>query len=282
MRSATVELVPLAADASADLEAYAGWLERGPRVVALGHCSNVTGVVHPVAEMAAMAREAGALVVVDAAQSAPHRRLRVKDVDADFVAFSAHKMLGPTGVGVLYASEKHLEELEPAHLGGGTVDWVEKTHYDLRKAPHRFEGGTPNIGGVYGLAAAISYLERIGMEEIEAHDSLLDEALRTAAAQRPYLRMVGADASDRCAIAGLAIDGAASLGDIPRILSDSHGVMARTGHMCAQPFVDSVSGAPMLRISTYLYNDVGEIERAFAALDEACASVGIAASGARG
>jgi cysteine desulfurase/selenocysteine lyase len=274
-RRARVEFAGLNGDATVDLDHYAALLRRRPRVVALTHCSNVTGVVSPVAAMAAMAREAGALVVLDAAQSAPHRELRVRQLGADAVVFSAHKMLGPTGVGVLWIAAERQGELHPAHLGGGTVDRVTTSAYELRRAPHRFEAGTPDIAGVLGLGAAVAYLQRLGMDAVAAHDALMARVLREEAERRPYLAAVGLEAPDRAGIASLRIEGCPDLGEAARILSDAHGVMCRSGHQCAQPLVDRFAGSQVLRMSTYVYNTEGEVRAAFEALDATCAALGV-------
>jgi cysteine desulfurase / selenocysteine lyase len=213
--------------------------------------------------------------VLDAAQSAPHRQLRVQQLEVDAMAFSAHKMLGPTGVGVLYVSKERLGALRPPELGGGTVDRVGVGGYELRRAPHRFEAGTPNISGVLGFAAALDYLLRIGMDVVAAHDAAMVEVLDREARRRPYLGAIGQGATDRHAIVGLRVAGCADLGDLARVLSDAHGVMCRTGHMCAQPLVDRYAGSQILRMSAYLYNTEDEVCAAFSALDETCSSLGI-------
>lgn len=268
-----VEIVPLTPQGLPDLERYGQLLAAGPRVVALNHCSNVTGIYSPVREMAHLARQAGATVVIDAAQSAPHRRLDVQDLAADFVAFSAHKMLGPTGLGVLYGRVEAFETLRVTSLGGGTVDWVTSEHFTLRKLPHRFEAGTPDIAAVYGFGAALDYLEDLGMDAVAEHDRRLARVLYEEAAARPYLRVLcsprhGDGAVDRAAVLSFELPGCPRLGDLARILSDSYGVMCRTGHMCSQPLVDTLAGGQVLRLSAYLYNDEREIQAAFAAVDD--------------
>jgi cysteine desulfurase / selenocysteine lyase len=242
-------------------------LERRPRVVGLTHCSNVTGVYAPVAEMAARARAAGALTVLDAAQSAPHRRLRVRELGVDFAAFSAHKMLGPTGIGVLYGRQEALAELDPVLLGGGVVDWVDRDDHRLRRLPHRFEAGTPHIAGAYGLAAAVDYLEQAGMDAVADHERRLSRAIAAELAERPYLRALGDGAHDRGGIVSLTVAGLPRLDGLAHALSDSYGVMCRTGHMCAQPLVDLAGGGQVLRLSGYLYNSEEDITHAFGALD---------------
>jgi len=263
-----VEWLPSTPGGTVDLAGYAALLERRPAVVALTHCSNVTGRYTPVAELAAMAHEHGALVVVDAAQSVPHRRLRMADLGADAVAFSAHKMLGPTGIGVLVLGPAMADRLRPTLTGGGTVDWVDRTSSVPRRAPYRFEAGTPHIAGAFGLLAAVDYLDRLGSASVAAHDALLADVLATEVAKRDYLTEVAAGPADRSAIISFAVRGAPDLTEFARALSDSYGVMCRSGHLCAQPFVDAAAGGQVLRMSAYLYNTADEIRAAFAALDE--------------
>lgn len=266
---ATVRTIRLDGRAMIDLDHYADLLKLRPRVVALNHCSNVTGVYAPVAEMAAMAKTAGAIVTLDAAQSAPHRRIRVAELGVDFLALSAHKMLGPTGLGVLYGAAPYLAALEPNHLGGGTVDWVDCDRYQLRKLPHRLEAGTPNISGVYGFGAAVSYLEKIGLAAIEEHDRIMATTILAEARTREYLSVVGGDADvDRAGIVSLHLPGQTGIAGLARTLSDCYGIMCRSGHMCAQPLVDYFSEGEILRLSAYAYNTAEELRRVFTALDE--------------
>lgn len=267
---ASVKLVRIGQQGVVDLDHYEELLKLNPKVVSLTHCSNVSGLYLPIEEMARKAKEVGALVVVDAAQSAPHRRINVRDWDIDFLAFSAHKMLGPTGIGVLYGKQAHLNEMQPVYLGGGMVDWVDTSGYRARKIPHRFEAGTPHIAGVFGLVAAIKYLEKIGFDRLAAHDSELGKLLLTEAQKREYLEVIapGEKDSHRCGIISLKIKGVKDMGNIARMLSDSYGIMCRSGHMCAQPFVDFLSDGEIFRASGYLYNNRQDIIDLFQALDE--------------
>lgn len=267
-RSATVDIVRLTHAGEIDLEHFSDLLKRRPRVVALNHCSNVTGVYAPIATMAAMAKEAGSLVVLDAAQSIPHRRVDVASLNVDFAVFSAHKMLGPTGLGVLYGRRDLLDQLAPRDLGGGTVDWVDATDHRLRKAPQRFEAGTPHIDGVYGLAAAIEYIEALGYERIAEHDRALGASLRRHAADREYLTVLSSEARDVAGIVSMRLRGCDDLKEVARSLSDSYGIMCRSGHLCAQPLVDALTPGEVLRASAYLYNTELELELLFQALDE--------------
>lgn len=265
---ASVSLVGTLDDGSVDLEQYRRLLAMGPRVVALTHCSNVSGAYIPLEGMVAMAKEQGAIVVVDGAQSIPHRSINLRRTPIDFLAFSGHKMLGPSGVGILFGRQERLEGLMPTHLGGGMVDWASLQSSKLRKIPHRFEAGTPPIEAVIGLAAAIDYLEQIGFETLESHDRLLSEELVQQASDRDYLEVVGPVEADRAALLSIAIPQIPDLGDVARALSDGYGIMTRSGHLCAQPYVDSRVPGEVLRISAYLYNTREEIASTFFALDK--------------
>lgn len=269
MENATIQTVTTDDNGKIDLEHYYQLLEQKPKVVAITHCSNVTGVYCPLETMATAAKKSGAIVVVDAAQSIPHRRMKVNQLDVDFVTFSAHKMLGPTGVGVLFGKKEQLEQLKPLNLGGGMVDWVESDSYRLRKIPHRFEAGTPHIAGAYGVAAAIDYLNNIGFDHIEQHDRKMGQLMLSKALERDYLKVVNDDPeADRGAVISFYIPQLESLDEIARILSDSYGIMCRNGHLCAQPYVTKVANSQVLRASAYIYNSEDDIEKFFSALDE--------------
>ncbi|OBP16547.1 cysteine desulfurase [Rheinheimera sp. SA_1] len=266
---AKVEYLQLKACQNPDLEHYATLLAKNPKVVCLTHCSNVTGIYLDLEVMIAMAKEVGALVVVDAAQSIPHRRIDVRALNIDFLAFSAHKMLGPTGVGVLYGKAELLNQLKPLKLGGGMVDWVEFSSFNLRKIPHRFEAGTPNISGVLGFGAAIDYLHKIGFNWIEQHDRELGSYMLAKAMQRSYLRVVDPRPdADRGAVLSMSIEGMNNLDDLARYLSDSFGIMCRNGHLCAQPYVSSLTSGQVIRISGYIYTRFQDIDYFFDSLDE--------------
>ena len=269
-----VRYIPSHDDGGFDLARYRTLLSRWqPRAVLLTHCSNVTGAVYPIGAMARLAHEAGALVICDAAQSAPHLPLDVADLDVDALAFSGHKMLGPSGVGVLFLRRRFPDGGRTLLLGGGTVDWVDRTGFALRPRPHRFEAGTPNIEGVLGLAAALDYLTGLGMDRVETHGHALTAALAREVAERHYLTAIGGKPGDGCPIVSMRLPAVPDLDVVARALSDSFGVMARTGFLCAQPFVTAAGNGPVLRLSAYLYNTDDEITRAFEALDQVHATL---------
>lgn len=239
-----------------------------PKVFAVSHASNVTGVIQPVQALCQRARSFGAITVVDAAQSAPHVPIDVQALGCDFLAFSGHKMLGPTGLGVLYGRREALEALDSLAIGGGSVDRVTMTGYTLKKIPHRFEAGTPHISGALGLAAALDYIDAVGFEEIGRHEALLAKALARVLADIPGIRVIMAYEEPRLAIACIALRSTRVTSDhLARLLSDGHQIMVRSGYHCAHPLFDQLDlphGAA--RASAYIYNTVEEIERFGAAL----------------
>lgn len=282
-RVGRLELTRVDCHGRLDRDHFRTLLRGRPKVVALTHCSNVTGVVHPVGELIAEVRSAcDATVVVDAAQSLPHRRISVHELDVDFLAFSMHKMLGPSGVGCLFGRSELLAALRPLTVGGGMVDWVDLDGSVDRRIPHRFETGTPAIASVIGCATAIRYLEALDAPKRLQHDRELCAALVGGALARPGVSLIGPpDQTGRIAIATLRLAEGVPAGEAARLLSDSYGFMVRSGHMCAQPLVAELAGGETLRVSAYLYNEVSEIERFYQALDELLSWMGPVAAGAR-
>jgi cysteine desulfurase/selenocysteine lyase len=261
--------VGLTPDWHIDMDHYAAVLQQGPKAVVVTHCSNVTGSYAPLDTIVEMAASAGAAVIVDAAQSVGHRPLNFTRLGADFLAFSSHKMLGPTGLGCLIGKSTRLRDAQPVLRGGGTVDYVTLEQAQLRKAPHRFEAGTPAIESACGLAAAIEYLQRIGWPTITAHEQQLTSEVLARLAEHPQLRLLGSrDVATRAATFSFELADVANLSDLTRALSDSYGIMCRNGHLCAQPLVDDFTDSEILRASAYLYNSTAEFDSLFAALDE--------------
>jgi len=237
------------------------------KVVTLTHVSNVLGTVNPVREIADRAHDVGALVVLDAAQSAPHRPLDVAELGVDFVALSGHKMLGPMGIGVLWGRAGALEALPPCMGGGEMIREVHTDRVAYREAPARFEAGTPNVGGAVALGAAIDYLSAIGWDEIRAHARELQRRMFRAAADRlgDRIRVVGPpDGPDREPVFSFALRGAHPH-DIASLL-DAEGVCVRAGHHCAQPLMERLGVTALTRASPYIYNTPAEIDRLFDAL----------------
>ncbi len=264
-RGIELAFVPITPEGRLDLEAYERLLRREPRLVAVGHMSNVTGTVNPVAEMARMAHEVGALVLVDGAQSTPHFPVDVQALGADFYAFSGHKMLGPSGIGVLYARRDLLEAMPPFLGGGGMIRRVTLEGFTPAELPAKFEAGTPAITEAVGLAAAIDYLEQWGWEAIMAHERSLGEYLLPRLLEVPGLRLLGPTTmEDRGTVFSFWLEGAHPH-DIAQVL-DQYGVAVRAGHHCAQPLHRRYGVPASTRASLYLYNTEEDLDRFLEAL----------------
>lgn len=238
----------------------------GPKtkIVAMTHVSNVLGLINPVKEITELAHAEDAVVVLDGAQSVPHMAVNVQELDVDFLAFSGHKMLAPTGIGVLYAKEEFLAKMEPISLGGGIVELVEEQSVRYIDGPGRFEAGSQNVAGAVGLAAAMDYLEKIGLHQIQtAEESLLHYALEKMAAI-PHIELLCDDRENRAGIIAFNIKGVHPH-DVATIL-DASAVAVRAGHHCAEPLHKHMGVRFSCRASFYFYNDAQEIDRLIEAL----------------
>jgi cysteine desulfurase / selenocysteine lyase len=251
-------------------EQFQRLLESRPKVVTLTHASNVLGTVNPVREMAEAAHDRGAIVVVDAAQSAPHRPVDVEKLGCDLLAFSGHKTLGPTGIGALWGRKELLAKLPPFMGGGEMIREVHQDRCSFADPPTRFEAGTPNVGGAIGLAAALDYLERVGWSELARHEAGLADRARRALADRfgDRITVFGPPpGADREAIISFRLAGVHPH-DIASLL-DAEGVAIRSGHHCAQPLMERLGVPALSRASFYLYNTADEVDRFVAALEHA-------------
>jgi len=231
------------------------------KLVALTHVSNVLGVIIPVKQIAEIAHEHGALVLIDGAQSVPHMRVDVQKIGCDFMAFSGHKMCAPTGSGVLYILEDVQKEVEPLLIGGGTIEEVGVDYYRLEKGPGRFEAGTPDVAAAIGLGAAVDYLQKIGMENIERHEKMLTKKMYEGLTSIPKVDVYGPEPERRVGIIPFNV---ADLNphDVALALDVSANIMVRSGHHCAQPLSKVVIGKPgTVRASAYFYNTLEEIEK---------------------
>ncbi|MFS0870073.1 cysteine desulfurase [Paenibacillus xylanilyticus] len=260
---ATLKYIPLQPDGNIDLADVEKTITNKTKIVAIAYVSNVMGVIHPVKQIAEIAHRNGAVIVVDGAQSTPHMKVDVQDLDCDFYALSGHKMCGPTGIGALYGKKALLESMEPVEFGGEMIDDVGLYESNWKELPWKFEGGTPIIAGAVGLGAAIDFLEQIGMDEIAHHESVL-----------------AAYATERMAeIDGLTIYGPAkrhvgvvtfNLGDVhPHDVAtvlDASGVAIRAGHHCCQPLMRWLQVSSTARASFYLYNNEQDVDRLVSAL----------------
>ena len=244
-------------------------LDARTKVVTVTHVSNVLGTVNPVREIADRAHAAGALVILDAAQSAPHRPLDVEKLGVDFLAFSGHKVLGPMGIGALWGRSELLERLPPSMGGGEMIREVHQDRVSFAEVPARFEAGTPNVAGAIGLSAALEYVERIGWDEIGAHERRLQEAAFRLATERldGRVKIVGPqEPKEREAVVSFQLDGVHPH-DIASLL-DARGICVRAGHHCAQPLMERLHVPALTRASPYLYNTEAELGQLFDALGE--------------
>ncbi|MCC3144350.1 cysteine desulfurase [Halanaerobium sp. Z-7514] len=238
------------------------------KIFSISQMSNVTGVINPVKEMAEYAHQQGAYVVIDGAQGAPHIKTDVQAIDADFYAFSAHKMLGPMGIGVLYGKKALLEKIPPFLTGGGMIEYVHEQSSTFAPLPEKFEAGTPNAEGAVGLAAAIDYLENIGLAEIEKHERELTEYALEKMRKLDYIELAGPDnLKDRGGIISFNLKGIHSH-DLASI-SDTEGIALRSGHHCAQPLMKYLNLNSTGRISFYFYNSKEEIDKFLESLQKA-------------
>jgi cysteine desulfurase/selenocysteine lyase len=242
-------------------------ITRRTHVVAFGHVSNVTGLINPAAEIIAIAKGHRLLTLVDAAQSAPHMKLDVKKLGCDFLVLSGHKLTGPSGTGVLYVRREILEDAKPIELGGGMVTHVTGSQYQLEGIPSRFEAGTPNIEGTIGLGTAIDFLESVGMEEICRHSLELGKRLVKGLQSVPGIRVYPESTRDRVGIAAFVLKGMAP-DELSRALSDTFGIMTRSGLHCAEPLVRHFGQPGMVRVSLYLYNTFWEVDYIVGALTQ--------------
>ena len=240
-------------DGGLDLEDFREKLTDRTKFVSIIHASNVLGVINPIQELAQLAHEKGAIMVVDGAQSVPHMKIDVQKLDADFFVFSGHKMAGPTGIGVLYGKEHYLNQMSPVEFGGEMIDFVYEQSATWKELPWKFEAGTPNMAGAIGLAAAIDYLEAIGMDAIEHHEQDLIAYVFPKLQAIEGLKIYGSqDLAKRSGVISF------NLGDLhPHDLAtalDYEGVAVRAGHHCAQPLIQYLEVPATARASFYLYN----------------------------
>jgi len=264
-RGVTLDFVPVTPEGLLDLEAYRALLTREPKLVAFTHMSNVLGTINPAAEMIRLAHEAGAIVLLDGAQSVPHLPVDVQALDVDFLAFSAHKMLGPSGIGALYGKMTLLQAMPPFLGGGDMIRRVSLQGFQANTVPYKFEAGTPAIAEAIGFAAAVEYLERVGMEAIAAHEQRLVAYALERLGEIPGLRVLGPSASMRGGVVAFALEGIHPH-DVAQIL-DREGIAVRAGHHCAQPLHEKFGLSATTRASFYLYNQEWEIDKLVEGID---------------
>lgn len=252
-------------DGGLDLEDFREKLTDRTKFVSIAYASNVLGVINPIQELAQLAHEKGAIMVVDGAQSVPHMKIDVQKLDADFFVFSGHKMAGPTGIGVLYGKEHYLNQMSPVEFGGEMIDFVYEQSATWKELPWKFEAGTPNMAGAIGLAAAIDYLEAIGMDAIEHHEQELIAYVFPKLQAIEGLKIYGSqDLAKRSGVISF------NLGNLhPHDLAtalDYEGVAVRAGHHCAQPLIQYLEVPATARASFYLYNTKEDCDKLVEAL----------------
>lgn len=263
---AKVRYLPVTGDAGAlDLSRLDEWLQSGVKLLALTHISNTLGTINPVAEICQRARELGIVTLVDAAQSAGHRPLDVQEIGCDFLAFSGHKMCGPTGIGVLYGRLELLEEMPPFQGGGEMILNVGFDQVTFKKPPHRFEAGTPDISGAIGLHAAMDYLDALGRDKIAAHDQQLGAYVFERLAALPNIRLFGPKVGRAGLVSFLLQDVHAH--DVVTF-ADQRGVALRGGHHCNQPLMSKLGVPSTARASFYVYNTTAEADRLVEVIQE--------------
>ncbi|MBD1380800.1 cysteine desulfurase [Metabacillus arenae] len=254
---ATLKYIPLQEDGTIALEDVKKTVTENTKIVSVMQVSNVLGTINPIKEIGKVAHEKGAIMVVDGAQSTPHMKVDVQDLDCDFFAFSAHKMCGPTGVGVLYGKKTILEKMEPAEFGGEMIDFVGLYESSWKELPWKFEAGTPIIAGAIGLGAAIDFLENIGFDTIEAHEHKLAGYAIERLSEVEGLTIYGP--KERAGLVTFNIEDVHPH-DVATIL-DAEGIAVRAGHHCAQPLMKWLKVSSTARASFYLYNTEEEVDK---------------------
>ncbi|QLK85582.1 cysteine desulfurase [Staphylococcus sp. 17KM0847] len=258
-KGATLKFIPMTPDGTLTLEAVKETITDKTKIVAVAHVSNVLGTINDVKAIAEVAHEHGAIIAVDGAQSVPHMKVDVQDLNVDFYSFSGHKMLGPTGIGVLYGKRQHLQNMEPIEFGGDMIDFVglyESTWTDL---PTKFEAGTPLIAQAIGLKAAIDYLEAVGFEAIHSYEQQLTQYAYDQMSQIEGIEIYGPAADQRAGIITFNLEGVHPH-DVATAL-DTEGVAVRAGHHCAQPLMKWLNVSSTARASFYIYNTKEDIDQ---------------------
>lgn len=258
-RGVTLEFIPVTGEGLLDLDVYRSLLARTPKLVAFSGMSNVLGTINPAADLIRLAHEAGALALVDGAQSVPHLPVDVQVLDVDFLAFSAHKMLGPTGIGALYAKAKLLEAMPPFLGGGEMIKTVHLRSFSPNDIPHKFEAGTPAIAEAVGFGAAVGYLTGVGMDAVAAHEQEMIVYALERLEEIPGVRVLGPAAEKKGGVAAFTLEGVHPH-DVAQIL-DHYGVAVRAGHHCAQPLHEKFGITATTRASFYIYSVKEEVDK---------------------
>ncbi len=252
-----LRVIPVNDDGELDLDAFQKLLSPRTYLVAIGHVSNALGSINPVQEIVKMAHHAGAVVLIDGAQAVPHMKVDVQALDCDFYCFSGHKLYGPTGIGVLYGKEKHLEAMDPYQTGGDMIESVSFEKTTFAKPPAKFEAGTPAIAEIIGLGAAIDYLEKIGLDAIAHYEHELLQYATEKLAAIPGLKIIG-NAREKASLISFELEGIHPH-DVGTVLNEE-GIAVRAGHHCAQPTMKRFGVSATTRASFAFYNTKGEVD----------------------
>ncbi|SFQ34586.1 cysteine desulfurase /L-selenocysteine selenide-lyase (L-alanine-forming) [Desemzia incerta] len=264
-QQAVLKYIDITPEGLLDMNSLRSQLTSKTKIVSLAHVSNVLGVVNPIQEIAHLVHEAGAVLVVDGAQAVPHQKVDVQELDVDFYAFSGHKMLGPTGIGVLYGKRHLLEQMEPVEFGGEMIDIVTEQESTWKELPWKFEAGTPNIAGAIGLGAAIDYMEAIGVDNIQQHEQELMQYLWPKLTAIPGLTIYGpAKLEQRTGIITFNLEDIHPH-DVATAM-DMEGVAIRAGNHCTQPLMTRLGCGSSARASFYVYNTTADADKFVEAL----------------
>jgi cysteine desulfurase/selenocysteine lyase len=253
-----LEFITMTTDGLLELDVYQKLLEQKPKLVAFTHMSNVLGTINPAKEIVSMAHQAGAITLIDGAQSVPHFPVDVQDLDADFLAFSGHKICGPTGIGVLYGKYDLLNRMPPFLGGGEMIKRVFLRSFTPNEVPHKFEAGTPAIAETIGLHAALDYVDQVGMDRIATHEREIITYALERLEEVPEVKVFGPDASKKGGVAAFTFDGVHPH-DVAQVL-DRLGIAVRAGHHCAMPLHEKFKIPATTRASFYLYNKIEDVD----------------------
>ncbi len=255
---ASIRMLPMTDDGRLDLAREHEIFSQRTKLFAVTALSNVLGTINPIAELATLAHDVGAVIVVDAAQSIPHVPTDVQSLDVDFLAFGAHKLYGPTGIGVLYGKRELLDAMPPAFGGGNMIDRVFDDHFTTAPLPAKFEAGTPPIAEAIGLGAAIDYVTGLGLDHIAAHEHALTVYAHSQLSTVPGLRIYGPSPQHKGAIVSFTMDGAAA--EDVNFLLDRNGIAVRHGHHCTMPLHDRLGVPATIRASFGVYNSMSDVD----------------------
>lgn len=262
---AKIQYIPITTDGELDLSEVNSLFNSNTKIVSITHVSNVLGTINPIKKISSMAHQCGAVLIIDGAQGAAHKKINVKDLGCDFYAFSGHKMLGPTGSGVLWGKLNLLDQMEPFMSGGEMIDKVTMTSATWNEVPYKFEAGTPNFIQAIGLGAAVEYLESIGMDQITDHEKELTSYALNKLQTISNIKIHGS-ASNRIGVVSFNIENIHPH-DLAQFLNE-YNIALRVGHHCAQPLLSKLNETSTARLSTYLYNDEEDIDKLCSALQE--------------